>query len=90
MSGKWRITEMDLWDQEATDLEGTSMSRAGRDDKNLADLDELIGKITVDAYGDDEKLWAFRQAFEDEVPLPADGFVIGDRRSALNHDSRSR
>ena len=32
------------------------MSRAGRDDKNLADLDELIGKITVDAYGDDETL----------------------------------
>jgi hypothetical protein len=28
-------------------------------------LDELIEEITVDAYGDDEKLWAFRQAFED-------------------------
>jgi hypothetical protein len=51
------------------------MGRAGRDDKNLADLDELIGRITADACGDDEKLWAFRQAFEDEVPLPSDGFV---------------
>ena len=48
-----------------TQREGTSMGRAGRDDKNLADLDELIGRITADACGDDEKLWAFRQAFED-------------------------
>lgn len=54
------------------------MSRAGRDDKNLADLDELIEKITVDAYGDDETLWAFRQAFDDDVTLPSDGFVIGE------------
>ena len=46
------------------------MGPAGHDDKNLADLDELIGRITADAYGNDEKLWAFRQAFEDEVTLP--------------------
>jgi tetratricopeptide (TPR) repeat protein len=62
------------------------MGRAGRDDKNLADLDELIGKITADAYGDDEKLWAFRQAFEDEVPLPSDGFVIGEPVSVTEID----
>ena len=42
------------------------MSRAGRDDRSLAGLDELIEKITVDANSDDEKLWAFRQAFEDD------------------------
>ena len=59
------------------------MGRAGRDDKNLADLDELIGRITADACGDDEKLWAFRQAFEDEVPLPSDGFVIGEGSGIL-------
>ena len=63
------------------------MSRAGRDDRNLADLDELIEEITVDAYGDDEKLWAFRQALEDNVTLPSDGFVIGD---AENHDQHRR
>lgn len=34
-------------------------------------MDEMIEEITVDAYGDDEKLWAFRQAFEDNVELPA-------------------
>jgi hypothetical protein len=34
------------------------MSRARRDDENLADLDELLGKITDDAHGDDETLRA--------------------------------
>lgn len=43
-----------------------------------ADLDSLIGEIIVDAYGEDERLWAFRQVLEDEVELPADAFVIGE------------
>lgn len=38
-------------------------------------LDDLIAKITVNAYGDDEQLWAFRQAFVDNMTLPADGFI---------------
>jgi hypothetical protein len=50
----------------------TKMNR----ENNLTALDKLINEITVDAYGDDEGLWAFRQAFEDDVSLPADGFVI--------------
>ena len=62
------------------------MGPAGHDDKNLADLDELIGRITADAYGNDEKLWAFRQAFEDEVTLPSDGFVIGEPVSVTDID----
>ena len=68
------------------------MGRAGRDDKNLADLDELIGRITADACGDDEKLWAFRQAFEDEVTLPSDGFVIGEPVSVteIDYDGNER
>ena len=49
-------------------------------------LDELIEEITVDAYGDDEQLWAFRQAFEDEVSLPADGFVIGEPVAVVEID----
>lgn len=32
-------------------------------------LDRLIEEITVGAYGNDEALWAFRQAFEDDVRL---------------------
>ena len=39
------------------------MSRTGRDDEKLVDLDELIRKIIDDAHGDDEQLWACRQAF---------------------------
>jgi len=54
------------------------MSRKSGQDNDRAALEELIEEITVDAYGDDEQLWAFRQAFEDEVSLPADGFVIGE------------
>jgi len=39
-----------------------------KNSNNVPDaLDRLIDGITVDAYGDDEQLWAFRQAFEDDV-----------------------
>jgi hypothetical protein len=54
--------------------------------KDLDALDEMIKEITVDAYGDDETLWAFRQAFEDNVKLPADGFVIGEPVSVIEID----
>ena len=40
--------------------------------------ERLLEEILVDAYGEDEQLWAFRQAFEDEVPLPAEGSIIGE------------
>jgi tetratricopeptide (TPR) repeat protein len=53
-------------------------TRNPKQGKKLDALDEMIAEITVDAYGDDEQLWAFRQSFEDEVALPADGFVIGE------------
>ncbi len=53
-------------------------TRNPKKDKKLAALDELIEEILVDAYGDDEQLWAFRQALEDDMTLPADGFVIGE------------
>ena len=62
------------------------MGRWGHSDKDLATLDELIEEITVDAYGDDEKLWAFRQAFEDNVALPADSFVIAEPVSVVEID----
>ena len=61
-------------------------TRSPKEDKKLEALDELIEEITVDAYGDDEQLWAFRQAFEDEVALPADGFVIGEPVSLITVD----
>jgi hypothetical protein len=51
-----------------------------------ADLDGLIEEITVDAYGDDEKLWAFRQVFEDELNMPCDGFVVGEPVTVVEFD----
>ena len=55
------------------------MKQRHRDDQAPATLDALIEAITVDAHRDDEKLWAFRQAFEDHIVVPCDAFVIGDR-----------
>ncbi len=42
------------------------------------EIDRLLEDILVDAYGEDEQLWAFLQAFEDEVPLPTEGSIIGE------------
>lgn len=51
-----------------------------------AELDALIEEITVDAYGDAEQLWAFRQAFEDNIALPSEGFVMGAPVSVIAFD----
>ena len=67
-------------------------TRSHLESKELEDLERLIEEITVDASGDDEQLWAFRQAFEDGVALPADGFVIGEPVSviAVDYDGNQR
>jgi hypothetical protein len=41
-----------------------------------ADSDRIIDEITIDANGEDEQLWAFRQAFDD-VAVPCAGSVLG-------------
>jgi hypothetical protein len=66
------------------------MTRSGGNDP--ADLDRDIHEILVDADGDGEQLWAFRQAFEDKVELPCDGFVIGEPVSivAFDYDGNPR
>jgi hypothetical protein len=63
-------------------------SRNAKEKKDLKALDKMIEEIIVDAYGDDEQLWAFRyrQAFEDNIELPADGSVIGESVSVLEID----
>lgn len=58
----------------------------GRTRGDRPELDRLVEEITVDAYGEDEELWAFRQAFEDEIALPADAFVIGEPVSLTDID----
>lgn len=60
--------------------------RSTKGNNDLDALEEMIEETTVDAYNDDEKLWAFRQAFEDNVELPADGFVIGEPVSVIEID----
>jgi tetratricopeptide (TPR) repeat protein len=52
----------------------------------MAELDDLIEQITVDAYGKDEQLWAFRQAFEENVITPCDGVVIGEPVTVIEFD----
>jgi len=58
----------------------------------LAGIDALIEEILVDAYGEDEQLWAFLQAFEDNIMLPADAYVIGEPVSVtkIDYDGNTR
>ena len=59
-----------------------------RDQANLdaVSLDELVEEITVDANGEDEQLWAFRQAFEDNISVPCEATVIGESVKVMKFD----
>jgi hypothetical protein len=54
--------------------------------KDSLEPDGLIDEIIVDAYGDDEQLWVFRQAFEDNVGVPAEAFVVGEPVTVMTID----
>ena len=54
--------------------------------KDSSELDGLIDEIIVAAYGDDEQLRAFRQAFEDHVEMPAEAFVVGEPVTVMRID----
>ncbi|MGH9184427.1 MAG: calcium-binding protein [Acidimicrobiales bacterium] len=41
------------------------------------DIDAVLEDILVDAYGEDEQLWAFRQFFEDDATFPFPAQVVG-------------
>ncbi len=60
-------------------------TKRGRGKESL-ELDRLIDEIIVDAYGDNEQLWAFRQAFEDNVAMPAEAFVVGEPVTVMTID----
>jgi tetratricopeptide (TPR) repeat protein len=55
-------------DGEKRQRKGSSMAR---DRKSKEELNDLIEEILVDAYGNDEQLWAFRQAFIDDIDIQA-------------------
>jgi hypothetical protein len=40
-------------------------------------IDALIEEVVVDAFGESEQLWSFRQAFEDSARFPFPGRVVG-------------
>ena len=60
-------------------------TKSGRG-KGSPELDRLIDEIIVDASGDDEQLWAFRQAFEDNIAVPAEAFVVGEPVTVITID----
>jgi hypothetical protein len=68
------------------------MKKGNRGGADAADLDDLIEEITVDANGEDEQLWAFRQAFEDDLAVPCDATVIGEpvRVVKFDYDGNNR
>jgi len=60
--------------------------------KESPELNRLIDEIMVDAYGEDEQLWAFRQAFEDNIAMPAEAFVVGEpvKVVVIDYDGNER
>lgn len=60
--------------------------------KELLELDRLIEKIIVDAYGDDEQLWAFRRVLKDKIGAAAEAFVLGEPVTvvAIDYDGNAR
>jgi hypothetical protein len=54
--------------------------------KSEEELNYLVDQIVADADGDDHQLWAFRQAFEDEIAMPADAFVLGEPATVIEID----
>jgi hypothetical protein len=54
--------------------------------KESREPNRLFEEILVDASGDDEQLWAFRQAFEDHVAMPAEALVVGEPVTVMRID----
>ena len=49
-------------------------------------LEDLIEQITVDACGDAEQLWAFRQAFGDDLTVPCAATIAGAPVTVVKFD----
>lgn len=46
----------------------------------------LLDEVLIDAYGDDEQLWAIRQGFSDGLEFPLRGRVVGSLVEVLEFD----
>ena len=51
-------------------------------------IDKLIEEVIVDAYGEHEQLWSFRQVFEDDAGFPFHGRVVGVGVRVISVDLR--
>jgi hypothetical protein len=49
-------------------------------------LDELLEEILTDAHGDEEQLWALRQALEDNVKVPCAAMIAGEPVTVTEFD----
>lgn len=58
----------------------------GANNRPFHDIDAVLDAILTDVYGDDEQLWAFLQAFEDDIRLPADASTIAEPVSVIQVD----
>ncbi len=57
----------------------------------IAELDDLVAEIVVDAYGDDEQHVAFHELFSSEVATPVVATVLGLTVEVIGfdyHDAR--
>ncbi len=56
------------------------------DKKNVSDLEMLLQEVLVDAYNDEEQIWAVQQYVEEQLVFPVDAFVVGEPVSVLAID----
>ena len=56
------------------------------------ELEVLREEILTDAFGEDEQMWAFQQAFSDHLTTPAPGSVLGTpvEVSLIEYDGNTR
>lgn len=62
------------------------MKKVIRHGLDPAFLDELIGEITAEAGGEDDRFWAFQQACQGHLALPCEAFIIGEPVSLIGFD----
>ncbi len=54
--------------------------------RSTSKAEALLEEMLIDAYGDDEQLWAIRQGFADGVEFPVRGRVLGSLVEVLEVD----
>jgi hypothetical protein len=65
------------------------MGNPNKKNKETANLDRIVEKITTDAYGDDESYGAFMAVFEDELGKGCEAKVMGEDVTIVGWDYRN-